>query len=71
MAGRVTRTARAEQDLIEIWTYIAADNPRAADRLLDRIDEARKVLSSARSSARGCCSQFPISRRRQLPDFLP
>ena len=35
-----TRTAQAEDDLIEIWTYIAQDDLTAADRLLDRIDEA-------------------------------
>lgn len=34
-----SRTDRAEEDLIEIWTYVASDNPTAADRLLDRIDE--------------------------------
>jgi toxin ParE1/3/4 len=32
------RTARAEEDLIEIWSYIARDDPMAADRVLDRID---------------------------------
>ncbi len=37
--AKLTRTARAEADLIEIWQGIAADNPAAADRLLDRIDE--------------------------------
>ena len=37
--ARLTRTARAEEDLIEIWTWVAADSPSAADRLLDRIDE--------------------------------
>jgi toxin ParE1/3/4 len=29
----------AESDLEEIWWYIAQDNPDAADRMLDRIDE--------------------------------
>jgi toxin ParE1/3/4 len=38
--ARVTRRARAEADLIEIWSYIAEDNPQAADQLLDKIDEA-------------------------------
>ena len=38
--ARFTRRARAEEDLIEIWSYIAEDNPPAADRLLDKIDEA-------------------------------
>jgi plasmid stabilization system protein ParE len=28
------------QDLIDIWGRVAADNPAAADALLDRIDEA-------------------------------
>ena len=37
MAG-FTLTARAEEDLIEIWTYIAADSPAAADRVLSRIE---------------------------------
>jgi toxin ParE1/3/4 len=36
--GAWRRTRRAEQDLIDIWLWIAADNPPAADRLLDRID---------------------------------
>lgn len=40
-----TRTARAEEDLIEIWTYIAQDDPAAADRLLDRIDAASGHLA--------------------------
>jgi toxin ParE1/3/4 len=35
-----TRSHRAEEDLIEIWTFIAQDNVGAAERLLDRIDEA-------------------------------
>jgi toxin ParE1/3/4 len=37
--ARVTRSARAAEDLIEIWSYIAEDNPTAADQLLDKIDE--------------------------------
>ncbi len=37
---RLFRTRRARQDLIEIWEHIAADNPSAADALLDRIDDA-------------------------------
>jgi toxin ParE1/3/4 len=37
---RLFRTRRARRDLIEIWEQIAADNPAAADALLDRIDDA-------------------------------
>jgi toxin ParE1/3/4 len=31
----IQRTAQAEEDLIELWIYIAQDNPAAADRVLD------------------------------------
>jgi toxin ParE1/3/4 len=44
-APRLRRTARAEDDLIEIWTYIARDNPPAADRLLDLLDEKSGMLA--------------------------
>ena len=35
---------RAEEELREIWRYIAIDNPTAADRLLLRIDDRLQVL---------------------------
>jgi toxin ParE1/3/4 len=44
-APRLRRTARAEEDLIEIWAYIARDNPPAADRLLDLLDEKSRMLA--------------------------
>ena len=37
-------------DLIEIGLYIAADNPEAADRFLDKLDE--KIGFSCRFSLR-------------------
>ena len=39
------RSSLAEIDLIEIWSYIAKDDPFAADRQLDRIDAACKMLA--------------------------
>jgi toxin ParE1/3/4 len=42
---RHIRTARAEEDLIEIWRYIARDNPQAADRVLDAIETASVRLA--------------------------
>ena len=35
----------AEQDLVDIWLYIAQDNPRAADKLLDRIEAQCELLA--------------------------
>lgn len=42
---RLRRTAQAEQDLIDIWAYIACNNPAAADRLLDLLDEKSQALA--------------------------
>ena len=44
--GTAYRSAHAEIDLIEIWTAIAVDEPSAADRLLDRIEQACALLAS-------------------------
>jgi plasmid stabilization system protein ParE len=35
----------AETDLVELWEYIAADNPDAADRVLDEIVAELEKLS--------------------------
>ena len=40
----VIRSSRADQDLIEIWSYVAKDNPNAADRLLRRLDDRIQKL---------------------------
>ena len=44
MMPQFVRTSRAELDLAEIWTYIARDNPDAADRVIRRIDERLRLL---------------------------
>ncbi len=41
----IQRTAQAEEDLIEIWIYIAQDNPGAADRMLDNIEQRFHALA--------------------------
>ena len=41
----IQRTAQTEEDLIEIWMYIAQENPGAADRVLDDIEERFYVLA--------------------------
>jgi toxin ParE1/3/4 len=39
--SRITRYANAARaDLIDIWLHIAADDPAAADRQIDRIESA-------------------------------
>jgi len=41
----VQRTAQADEDLINIWVYIATDNPKAADSWLDEIESKFILLS--------------------------
>ena len=41
----IERTAQAEEDLIDIWLYIAHDDIRAADRLLDDIEDKFSLLA--------------------------
>jgi len=43
---RLIRTELAEDDLIDIWVNIARDNEKAADSLLDRIDEVCQHLAT-------------------------
>ncbi len=45
MKLRVLKRPLAEYDLDDIWWYIAQDNPEAADRLLDRIEERCRALA--------------------------
>lgn len=42
----VRRTEEAEADLTEIWVYIAADNPGAADRTLLGLMETEDRLAA-------------------------
>jgi toxin ParE1/3/4 len=41
---RIRRTSDARNDLTAIWLYIAHDNVPAADRLIDQIEHALKLV---------------------------
>ncbi len=41
----IVRTDRADEDLIAIWSGIAAENPAAADRVLDAIERRWRQLA--------------------------
>jgi plasmid stabilization system protein ParE len=45
--AQVVRSPRAEEDLQEIWLYIAADNVDAADRVLD--DDVVRIVRGGRN----------------------
>jgi toxin ParE1/3/4 len=42
--SQVRFTRRARQDLLDIWLYIAPQNPVAADRIFDRIEASCQLL---------------------------
>lgn len=66
--GIFLRTAKAEEDLVEIWLYIAADNPEAADKLLNQIDAKCKIIAEnpsigqLRSELAPNLRSFPVGR---------
>jgi toxin ParE1/3/4 len=66
----VTRTSRAEDDLIEIWLYVAQDSPVAADRLLDRIDARLQQLSLMPLSGPSRHDLLPGLRHLVIGNFL-
>jgi toxin ParE1/3/4 len=43
--ARLLRTPQANEDLLEIWAYVARDSVKAADKLLRRIDEQSQLLA--------------------------
>ena len=73
----IRRTAQAEEDLIDLWLYIAQDNPRAADRLLDEIEEKFSLLADhpqlgpARPDIAEDCRYFPVSSYLILYRIIP
>ncbi len=45
MAYRLVRTQKSEDDLLNIWSYIAVDSPKAADRfLIQPIEHMERTL---------------------------
>jgi toxin ParE1/3/4 len=73
----VRRTAQAEEDLIDLWLYIVQDNPGAADRLLDEIEEKcvllvnHPQLGPARPDIAEDCRYFPVGNYLILYRIIP
>lgn len=66
--ANVRRSALAERDLLEIWAFIARDNPSAADRFLDLIGEKCDLLAVSpemgrrREELAPSLRSFPVGR---------
>jgi toxin ParE1/3/4 len=71
MSGqRIVRTARAEQDLIEIWRYMAREDPAAADRMLDRLDRKTQLVATRRYLGRPRADILPGLRQTSSGKYL-
>lgn len=42
----ILKTPRAEQDLLEIWYYIALDNPERATRYLKQLEQTLHTIAA-------------------------
>lgn len=57
----------AQTDLDDVWLYIAQDNPQAADRFLDTLEEKLAMLTTHPNVGRKCdelgpgLQRFPVS----------
>lgn len=74
---RVVLTDSANQDRLDIWLHVAADNLDAADRLLDEIDETLRLLAGAPGLGRARddiapgLRYFPVGNYLILYEVLP
>ncbi len=73
----IRRTAQAEEDLVDLWLHIAQDNPGAADRLLDDIEDKCSLLATnpqlgaARPDIAADCRYVPMGRYLILYRLIP
>jgi len=73
----IRRTVQAEEDLIDIWLYIAQDSPAAADRLFDEIEKKLSLLADqpqlgpTRPDIAEGCRYFPVGSYLILYRIIP
>lgn len=72
---RVTRRPEAEQDILDIWDFIADDSPDEADCWIDRLDDKLRLwatqpfIGRAREELAPCIRSMPFGR--YVVFFLP
>jgi toxin ParE1/3/4 len=67
---RILRSPAAKSDAVEIWSYIAADNPAAANRLLDRFDSLFQTIAAQPELGRKVEELAPNLRFIPLGNYL-
>jgi plasmid stabilization system protein ParE len=62
---RIIRSPQAQRDVVQIWAHIAADNMRAADKLIDTFDQKLNILKDF--PGMGQLREELASKLRSLP----
>jgi toxin ParE1/3/4 len=66
----VRQTLDAEADLLDIWLYIADKNRRAADKLLDSIDNSCRLIATQPEMGELRPDLDPLVRCIAVGDYL-
>lgn len=66
----IRRRPQARRDLIEIWQYIHADNPAAADRMLARFEATLVTLRDMPQSGRARPELAADLRSRPVGSYI-
>ncbi len=64
------RTAQAERDLLEIWSFVAGDNLAAADRLIERLEKVLQSLCENPELGRERSELAPLLRSYPFGNYL-
>lgn len=67
---RGLRTPQAEDDLVEVWAYIAEDSEEAADRFLGRIENACRRLAENPLTGRDRSQLAPRLRSLAMSSYV-
>ncbi len=67
---RIRRSRAAREDLRQIWRYLAARNPEAADRLVERIIAATARLATFPESSSPRPDIHPDARSVPVPPYI-
>jgi len=60
----------AQTDLGDVWLYIAQDNPQAADRFLDALEEKLTMLATHPNLGRKCDELGPSLQRFPIGAYV-
>lgn len=67
---RIIKSPEAENDLEEIWLYVAHDNPDKADKLLDEIEKTSRKIAQFTNMGRNRDELYPDLRSFPVGKYI-